>query len=515
MQKLLMIYLIVLLSLWGNVYSYKILIYSPRIDTENVNYLGRIADELVKAGHDVVIYLPVADPNVKVNGSKLAKLIQDKSYSSLLSTTPIPIEYNTFHNVWSTKAYSFWEIFKQLQDDELLKRLKSENFDFAITELVNFCGFALFNKLGIDKYASVSMTDMMEVIVDTLGVSSSPSFVPATISYDMPDEMNFFERLINFKSYMQIFSLQRFLLYPKIRQGLREYLPDEFHLPEAIRRCSLALINSDEFIQFPRLNGQKIVFIGGIALDKPEPLKEEYQILMDRAKNGIVLISFGTISNINQILPNINDNLISVFKRFPEITFLLNYDIDNDLIANIPNVIKINWIPQKDLLVHANLQALITCCDSNTIMEAAYSGVPLICIPFSAEQVRGSRVAQRAQIAITIEKLAITDENLANALDNIINSKMYKMRANKMAGMIRDKPISARECLIGQIEYAIKFGPLDVFDFAYNDLYFYQYYLLDIIIPILLLLILICYCSCRVIFSIFRKLLLKSKMKLE
>lgn len=57
-----------------------------------------------------------------------------------------------------------------------------ENFDFAITELMNFCGFALFHKLGIDKYASVSITDMMEVIIDPLGVSSNPSFVPGFVN---------------------------------------------------------------------------------------------------------------------------------------------------------------------------------------------------------------------------------------------------------------------------------------------------------------------------------------------
>lgn len=89
------------------------------------------------------------------------------------------------------------------------------------------------------------------------------------------------------------------------------------------------------------------------------------------------------------------------------------------------------------------------------------------------------------------------------------------MRADKMARMIRDKPISARESLVVHVEYAIKFGPFEIFDFAYNDLYIYQYYLLDIIIPIALLLILFCYCSCCLTFSISRQLLSKSKMKLE
>ncbi|MCP9258693.1 hypothetical protein DINM_001702 [Dirofilaria immitis] len=166
------------------------------------------------------------------------------------------------------------DVVKQLNDAELLEHLKLENFDFAITELINFCGFALFNKLGIEKYASASITDMMGVIVDTLGISSNPSYIPATISYDMSDKMNFFERLINYKSYMQIYFTQHFLLFPEIRRRLSDHLPDQFDLPKAIRGSSLALINSDEFIQFQRLNGPKIVFIGGITLNKPKSLKK-------------------------------------------------------------------------------------------------------------------------------------------------------------------------------------------------------------------------------------------------
>lgn len=34
--------------------SYKILIFSPRLGYSHVNFMGRIADILVEAGHDVV-----------------------------------------------------------------------------------------------------------------------------------------------------------------------------------------------------------------------------------------------------------------------------------------------------------------------------------------------------------------------------------------------------------------------------------------------------------------------------
>lgn len=46
-------------------------------------------------------------------------------------------------------------------------------------------------------------------------------------------------------------------------------------------------------------------------------------MLMDQAEDGIVMISFGTLSNISQILPDINNNLINVLKKFPKVCIWL------------------------------------------------------------------------------------------------------------------------------------------------------------------------------------------------
>jgi hypothetical protein len=68
--------------------TYKILIYSPQLGHSHVTFMGSIADTLVSAGHDVVInyenvvklyfnqlvYIPQANPNVTINGTKLARI---------------------------------------------------------------------------------------------------------------------------------------------------------------------------------------------------------------------------------------------------------------------------------------------------------------------------------------------------------------------------------------------------------------------------------------------------------
>lgn len=49
--------------------GYKILVFSPRFGTSHVLFLGRIADTLAGAGHDVTVYQPILDKTITKNGS--------------------------------------------------------------------------------------------------------------------------------------------------------------------------------------------------------------------------------------------------------------------------------------------------------------------------------------------------------------------------------------------------------------------------------------------------------------
>lgn len=52
----------------------KILLYTPSVSPSHIVMSGRMADVLVKAGHDVVLFIPEYDSTVTMNGTKLAKI---------------------------------------------------------------------------------------------------------------------------------------------------------------------------------------------------------------------------------------------------------------------------------------------------------------------------------------------------------------------------------------------------------------------------------------------------------
>lgn len=52
----------------------KILLYTPSVSPSHIVMSGRMADVLVEAGHDVVLFIPEYDSSVTMNGTKLAKV---------------------------------------------------------------------------------------------------------------------------------------------------------------------------------------------------------------------------------------------------------------------------------------------------------------------------------------------------------------------------------------------------------------------------------------------------------
>jgi hypothetical protein len=71
---------------------------------------------------------------------------------------------------------------------------------------------------------------------------------------------------------------------------------------------------------------------------------------MDNSKEGVILVSFGTVALSHQIPARIKQVFLESFKEFPSYTFLWKYEQPEDNIsANCSNVIDVPWIPQRDI----------------------------------------------------------------------------------------------------------------------------------------------------------------------
>uniref|UniRef100_F1L2U8 glucuronosyltransferase n=1 Tax=Ascaris suum TaxID=6253 RepID=F1L2U8_ASCSU len=508
------LFLLWLVMLFAESLPYKILIYSPQIGHSHVNFFGQIADTLVDAGHDVVLYLPAYHDEVKTTGAKLARIIERPLEHKL----PYDVD-DVLPGTWTEDGRGLVQVFKvtigmasnikphcdmQLADKKLMDRLREEKFDLGITETFNVCGYAIFHNLGIRTHISAFATNLVDVISSALGVVNNPSYVPASFT-QLTDVMSYSQRLENLISYSTTFLFFEFLFR---RYANFNGVAPGFDIDKAVESSVFAFVNSEEFVEYSRPINHKIVFVAGIGVKQPQPLNEEYKRIMENAKGAVVLVSFGSVAKSSEMPSKIKDAFVGMFARFPEVTFIWKYEKDDEAAANLTNVIKKKWVPQNDLFAHPKLSAFVTHGGQNSVIESTNAGIPMICVPLFGDQMRNAKMAEKRQVALLLDKRFISSDSLSDAIRAVLYNQTYGESAKRLAQMIRKKPISARERVIKYTEFAAEFGPFDNLNSAGVRLNFFQYYLIDILLPAAFILVLF---VALLIFTLIRLMRLLSR----
>ncbi|GMT22324.1 hypothetical protein PFISCL1PPCAC_13621, partial [Pristionchus fissidentatus] len=163
-----------LFLLTTSVYSLKFVVFSTQFAKSHVNFLARISDVLVDAGHEVVMVAPIMNSHIGGAMTKKARVIEIPQ-----SEKTLPFEEfannEMSQNVWVTSNpmlmfLNNWAIFDSwghMCDDViahpgLLEQLKNEKFDAAFGESFDMCGAVIFHLIGVDKWAvtdSVAIKD--------------------------------------------------------------------------------------------------------------------------------------------------------------------------------------------------------------------------------------------------------------------------------------------------------------------------------------------------------------------
>ncbi|KHJ93063.1 hypothetical protein OESDEN_07032 [Oesophagostomum dentatum] len=171
--------------------SYKILVVNPKFGYSHMNFMGKIADTLADAGHDVVTLQPVFFPFTN-NGTTKSRLIQVhvdlpaeflagdmQKQQQRIWTSPAtnPLNLIRFSKLFRNFVTSMTS--KTLEEKGLMEHLKEENFDVGITELFEFAGVVFFEAIGLKNVIGVhSSTSVFEKTAYSIGMPVIPSFMP-------------------------------------------------------------------------------------------------------------------------------------------------------------------------------------------------------------------------------------------------------------------------------------------------------------------------------------------------
>ncbi|EYC31675.1 hypothetical protein Y032_0003g1179 [Ancylostoma ceylanicum] len=185
--------LLMLLSSLHVADSYKILVYSAPLSFSHMQFVGRIADILQEAGHDVTVFHPRRE------------MLPESAISTAAKHAIFELP-DELKDKMSTKNMDFWdkntgtvsfqlkfvEAFTQLQvevcdlvlsENRTMDELRNEHFDVGITEFIGACGFGLFDRIGVNHIIVASAVGVSGTMNNFFDMPNLPSITPYFIDF--------------------------------------------------------------------------------------------------------------------------------------------------------------------------------------------------------------------------------------------------------------------------------------------------------------------------------------------
>ncbi|KAK0426594.1 hypothetical protein QR680_009791 [Steinernema hermaphroditum] len=491
---------LLILSLLASLDAFKVLIYSPKFGPSHVQIMGRIADILVNEGMDVTVLLPKLNPKITKNGTSLAKTITVETDARVLEFFKDDSHIATawtqkFQNPLADKAFMdkvkdvhAYQCEHTLRQKDILDALRNDKFDLGLSEVFDLCAMGLFEEIGLEKHILVNTALLFEKVADIFGAPNLPGVVPGLFG-STSNQMTYFQRLVNMLK-MEMSKRWTDSMKDAEEEVVERVLGKKVDFEEKMGQAAFVITNTDPLLDFPRPITERLVNIGGITVPTPKPLDDYWEKVVTQRK-ATILFSFGSVAQSYTMPSEMKKAVLETFQRFPEVTFIWKYEIDEDEVAkDVPNVVTNKWVPQNDLLAHPNLKLFVTHCGMNSILETSTRGVPLLSIPLFGDQTRNAEMVKRFGTAKVVDKGALTDADAFEAhIREALENPSYRKNASRLSQMMAKRPRNQREELVKHIKFAAEFGSLP--EYRIPQLSFLQYYMLDIIVPFSLVLMVI------------------------
>jgi len=379
------------------------------------------------------------------------------------------------------------------QHGTLLKKLKSAKYDILLVDSTDNCGLTFMDFLNVPSllYSNFGFTLDTNVFFPYI-----PSWMcNADNQYCLTDQMPFEERLLNFvvtlifRYYWLPYQYQQFDDL-RMKYGI---LPLDGSGSASRRAVTLAVI--DFTLDFPRPYMPHVIPISYLFYEEHKDgklkantdlSKELLSFMEGSGQHGVIVMSFGTL--IAKIKTDKAEIFAKVFSKLPNrVIWRYTGEVPESLGNNTKLV---SWFPQPLVLSHPRTKAFITHCGASSMYEAVHNAVPVLALPLFYDQfTNAEKLVQRAKMGIKLDFDTLDNDQLANALNNLLNNDTYKLKADVASRMVKDNLVSPKEEFLYWVTYVARYkGATHLISETAHHLNIFQYLLLDIILPMFFIL---------------------------
>ncbi|XP_014217249.1 UDP-glucuronosyltransferase [Copidosoma floridanum] len=263
---------------------------------------------------------------------------------------------------------------------------------------------------------------------------------------------------------------------------IKKYLgPNMPSYREIEKSYSLIFSNSHYLYHGVKPKVPGLIEIGGInVMNDTSPMDPKLKKVLDESKDGFIYFSFGSVVVVESLPHEIVDKFYSTIRKVAPIRVILKSSNPETLPKNLPkNVFTFPWLPQQKVLQHPNIKAFVAHGGALGTLEAIYYRVPMICVPFFAEQYVNCDISKHRNISLKLDIKTAVQKDYDYVFSQILTNPFYKQSINKFSALYWDRPQSPREAVTYWVEFVLRHGK-DVLRTQGLALNWWQLELLDV-----------------------------------
>ncbi|CAH0550303.1 unnamed protein product [Brassicogethes aeneus] len=482
---------------------------TPTTSTQSV--FQAIWKELSLKGHQVTVVspFPLRDKSLvnltEIDVSGTTKIFLNHDFQFFMNK-----ERSTTSKIEALFNVNY-ELSEAIFEDDGFKKIyqnPNERFDLIIIQIhIN----PIFHTLGARFNAPVIGVSSMGGYIGSHFAIGNPNHPALYSEMFLPyhGKLTFSERWYSSFYNMWVRGYLYFKAMPRCNQIARKYLGSNIPDIEDLQKdLSILFLTTNPILYEPRPNVPIIQAISQVHLKPVQPLNQELQSILDNAKNGVIYFSLG--SNVQSIYMPERFRRILI-ETFAELPYTILWKWESEDLPNKPkNVIIKKWLPQQDILAHPNIKVFMTQCGLQSLEESFNAGVPIIGVPFIADQEMNIKRLERYGVGLEINYLSVTKEELKGKILEVANNDKYRKKVVELNSLLNDEPIKGLEKVVWWTEYVLRHNGTKHLRGPTVDIGWVEFLLLDVISVTLIFTVLCLLILKRLICFIFTK---KEKLK--